>query len=86
MASTTVKTTIILNQALVKQIDALVREQRTTRNRVIVAALQDYIRSEQTRQLREKLNQVYAELSDPSKEEFMRQMILHRQRVLKDKW
>lgn len=80
------KATIILNQSLIEQIDALAREKKMTRNRVIIAALQDYIRREQTRQLRDQLNQVYAEPLDPDEEEVMRQMKRYRQRVLKDKW
>lgn len=79
------KTTIILNQSVVEQIAAFAREKKTTRNRVIVAALQDYVRREQTRQLRDQLNQVYADPPEPDEEEFMRQMKRYRQRVFKDK-
>jgi hypothetical protein len=80
------KTTIILNQSLLDQIDALAREKRMFRNRVIVAAMQDYIRREQTRQLRDRLDQVYGAPLDPDEEEFVRPMKRYGQRVLKDKW
>ena len=63
------KATIILSQSLSKQIDALARERQTSRNRVIVVAMQDYLRCEQTRRLRDQLDQVYGEPLDPDEEE-----------------
>ena len=48
--------------------------------------MQDYIRREQTRQLRDQLNQVYGAPFDPDEEEFMRQMKRYRQRVFKEQW
>jgi hypothetical protein len=80
------KATIILNQSLIKQIDALAREKKTTRNRVIVTAIQDHIRREQTRQLRDRLDQVYGAPLDPGEEEFIRQMKRYRQHVFKEQW
>jgi metal-responsive CopG/Arc/MetJ family transcriptional regulator len=78
--------TIVLTQSLIKQIDALAREKRVSRNQVIVAAMQDYVRREQTRRLRDQLDQVYAEPLTPEEEEFMRQMKRYRQRVFREQW
>jgi metal-responsive CopG/Arc/MetJ family transcriptional regulator len=80
------RTTIILTHSLIKQIDALAREKRVSRNRVIVAAMQDYVRREQTRRLRDQLDQVYAEPLTPDDEECMRQMKRYRQHVFKEQW
>ena len=78
-----VKTTVSLQKSLFEQVEALARELKVSRSRVIVLALQNFIRDYQDKQLFDKINKAFEE-APPDKTELNRlqQIRRHQRRML----
>jgi len=61
-----VRTAISLDELLLEEADALMREIKVSRSRLLAIALEELLRREQDRELLRRINEAYMDYPDPS--------------------
>jgi metal-responsive CopG/Arc/MetJ family transcriptional regulator len=80
-----VKTAISIPRSLFEQAETLARRMKTSRSRLFVLALEEYIRRQQNRELLNKINTAYAEESESEKTTRRTMRRTHR-RLVEGEW
>jgi predicted transcriptional regulator len=81
-----VKTTISIQKSLFKQAESLAREMKTKPNRLVVIALEDYLRRHENRQLLKKINRAYKDGLDAEEKLRLRQMRRVQRKLVEGEW
>ena len=81
-----VKTAISLQETLFEQADRLAREMKVSRSRLFALAVEDYLRSNQNRQLLERINEAYRDAPDAAEQKRLRAMRRHHRKVVEGSW
>jgi len=78
-----VKTTISLQEALLKKMDDMAQQLDISRSRLFALAAEDYLRRHQNQELLQAINAAYDDLPDPAEETHRQQMRRqHRQMIV----
>jgi metal-responsive CopG/Arc/MetJ family transcriptional regulator len=81
-----IKTAISLQKPLFDQLDALARQMKVSRSRLLALALEEFIRRRENQQLLEKINLAYEDAPDGIEQTYLRKKRrLHRQ-VVDGEW
>jgi metal-responsive CopG/Arc/MetJ family transcriptional regulator len=81
-----VKTAISLQKSLFEQLEALSKQMKVSRSRLLALALEEFIRRRENQQLLNKINQAYDDAPDENEQMQLRKMRrLHRE-VLEGDW
>ncbi|HDQ74015.1 MAG TPA: ribbon-helix-helix protein, CopG family [Chloroflexi bacterium] len=81
---TTVKTAISIQESLFDEVDNLAEELQVSRSQIFALAVDAFIKQHENRRMLEKLNEVYADVSDTEEAEAVREARRqkHRQQVM----
>ncbi len=82
----TTKTAISIQTSLIEQADELARQMNISRSRLFARAIEDFVQHYQNRELLEKINAAYEEISDPAEEERLRRMRRGQRRIVEGEW
>ena len=78
-----VKTTISIQEALLKKMDDMAQQLDISRSRLFALAAEDYLQRHQNQELLQAINAAYDDLPDPAKETHRQQMRRqHRQMIV----
>ncbi len=81
-----VKTAISLQKSLFEQLEALSKQMKVSRSRLLALALEEFIRRRENQQLLKKINQAYEDAPDAAEQMQLRKMRrLHRE-VVEGDW
>ena len=81
-----VRVTIRLTKPLLERADAVARDMKVSRSRLIALALEDHLRRRETADLVERINAAYADGESAEEREFRRRMLLHTRQLLDGEW
>ena len=81
-----VKTAISIDKSLFKQANALAQKLKVSRSRLFVIALEDFIRQQESREILEKINAVYADEPDEVEKELRRRTRKSHRRLIEGQW
>ena len=81
-----VKTAISIDKSLFKQANALAQKLKVSRSRLFVIALEDFIRQQESREMLEKINAVYADEPDEVEKELRRRTRKSHRRLIEGQW
>lgn len=79
-----VKTHFHLSKSLLDQVEAVAREMKISRSRLVTMALEDFLRRYQNRRLLEQINQAYEDGPDPEDQELLSHMRRVQRELLED--
>lgn len=84
----TVKTAISLQQSLFDQVEALAREMQTSRSRLFVLAMQEFIERYQNQKLLQEINAAYKDMDtpEPAEQDLLRSMRHQHRRLVEGQW
>lgn len=82
----TVKTAVSIEESLFAQAEALAREMNTSRSRLFALALEEFVRSHRSRQIRERIDAAYAGAPDPAEQALQRRMRRQHKRIVEGEW
>ncbi len=83
---TTVKTAISLQQSLFDQVEALAREMQTSRSRLFVLAMEEFIERYQNRKLLQEINAAYEDVPEPAEQDHLRSMRRQHRQLVEGQW
>ena len=82
----TVKTAISLRQSLFDQVDALAREMQTSRSRLFVLAMEEFIERYQNQRLLQEINAAYGDMPEPAEQDLLRSMRRQHRQLVEGQW
>ncbi len=81
-----VKTAISMQKSLFEQAEALARALKVSRSRLVVLALEDFIRRQQNQQLLHEIDTAYAHEDDLAEKTLPRKMRRSHRRLVDGEW
>ncbi len=81
-----VKTAVSLQQSLFEQVEAVAREMRTSRSRVVQLALEEFVSRYENRQLLARINTAYEGTADTSELALRRRMRQQHRKIVEGEW
>jgi metal-responsive CopG/Arc/MetJ family transcriptional regulator len=81
-----IKTAISIDKSLFKQANALAHKLKVSRSRLFVIALEDFIRQQESREILDKVNAVYADEPDGAEKALRRKMRQSFSRLVEGQW
>ncbi len=82
----TVKTAISLHKSLFEQAENLARKMKVSRSRLLVLALEDYIKRQENRELLAQINAAYAGEPDAEEQALRRKQRRQHRRIVEGEW
>ena len=80
------KTSISLDKTLIAEADKIAREMNISRSKLLVLALQDFVKRHNNKELLEQINAAYADDSDSSEESLSTRARRQHQRIVDGDW
>jgi len=80
-----IKTAVSIKESLFKKAETLAKKLEISRSKLFAAALENFIRQQENRELLKKINKVYSQVS-PDEESYKKQMRDYHGRSLEDEW
>jgi metal-responsive CopG/Arc/MetJ family transcriptional regulator len=81
-----VKTAISLQKSLFEQLEALSKQMKVSRSRLLALALEEFIRRRENQQLLKKINQAYEDAPDAAEQMQLRKMRRLHRGVVEGDW
>ncbi|HEX9617887.1 MAG TPA: ribbon-helix-helix protein, CopG family [Anaerolineales bacterium] len=81
-----VKTALSVPEKIFEQVDALAREMNTSRSRVFVLAVEEFLERRKNRAMIEKINAAYPDAPDSNEERRLRQSRRTHRRIIENEW
>lgn len=81
-----VKTQFSLSKSMLERIEALAREMKISRSRLLAIAFEDFFRHYQNRQLLEQINQAYQDGPDEEEQKWLMHAQQSYRLLLEDEW
>ncbi len=82
----TVSMEVLLSQSLFDLAETVAQEMKISRSDLFAAALEEFLRRYQNRQLFEAINEAYKDGPTEEERELLQRMKLHHRRILEDEW
>ncbi|MBI2485532.1 MAG: hypothetical protein HYW01_00940 [Deltaproteobacteria bacterium] len=79
-------TVISLQKSLLEKAEALAREMKVSRSRLLALALEDFIHRHQNQRLLEQINAAYEDFPDTVEKDLRRKMRRHHRRIVEREW
>ena len=81
-----IKTAVSLHEQLFKQAESMAREMKLSRSRLYAAALEEFVKRHQNRQLLDRINEAYAAEPDDSERKYLRKMRQRHRKSIEGQW
>lgn len=82
----TVKTAISLQQSLFDQVEALAREMQTSRSRLFVLAMEEFVERYQNQRLLQEINAAYEDVPQPAEQDLLRSRRRQHRQLVEGQW
>ena len=81
-----IKTAISLHEELFRQAESMARRMKLSRSRLFAAALEEFIKRNQNRELLDRINEAYKEEPNDSDRKYLRKMRRRHRKLIKEQW
>ena len=81
-----IKTAISLHEELFRQAESMARRMKLSRSRLFAAALEEFIKRNQNRELTDRINEAYKEEPNDSDRKYLRKMRRRHRKLIKEQW
>lgn len=82
----TIKTAISLQKSLFEQVDALARELKVSRSRLLTLAIEEFLHRHENQQLLESINNAYEDEPDIDEQLHLRHMRNQQRKIVGGEW
>ena len=81
-----IKTAVSLHEQLFRQAGAIARDLKLSRSRLFAIALEEFIRRHDSRELLDRINEVYSEKPAPEERKYLKKMRQRHRKMIDGQW
>ena len=81
-----IKTAVSIKESLFKKAETLAKKLEISRSKLFAAALENFIRQQENRELLKKINKVHSQVFSLDEESYRKQIRDYHRRSLEDEW